>query len=342
MLTVHFHKSGRTVTCEKGRHLIELCDEGQSEVRFSCRAGACGACLIDVAHTPDGLSPMSAREKRTLERIGANLNHHRLACINRVMGDLDVGEVATTLSQEARATGEKTEFEGEVAATRLLAPLVREVSFTLIRPETISFLPGQYLAFTIRDHHQVRRSYSIVSIPANDRYVTICVRSVSGGMGSNFIHRIERGDKVRFHGPYGQFTLANPARKNLLFIANGTGIAPIMSMLHHLRQDHTTRRIRLYFGVRHIDDIFYQEELDRLVQTLPDFRYTICLSQPFTPWWKGYVGRVTNLLKDEITEKMATDHEVYVCGGRSMLEDARTILSDKGFSPNDIHHENFY
>jgi ferredoxin len=74
-------------------------------IKYSCRAGAYGACVIDVSTTPQGLNPMSARERRTQESVGAGLTRHRLACITRVMHELEIGEATTASSERAREAG---------------------------------------------------------------------------------------------------------------------------------------------------------------------------------------------------------------------------------------------
>ncbi|HEX9757167.1 MAG TPA: 2Fe-2S iron-sulfur cluster binding domain-containing protein [Nitrospiria bacterium] len=342
MPRVLFKKTGDTFTCEEGKYLLDLCEEHNCPIRFSCRAGACGACVIDVSVTPEGLNPMTAREKRTLETIGADLSKHRLACINRVLNDLEVGDATTTTSERARATGIRTGFEAEVVHTRHLTDIVREVTLKLIHPAIISFLPGQYLSFTIKDHEHIRRSYSISSSPEDRHRVTLCVRATSGGLGSNYIHRLEPGNRVQFDGPYGEFILNQSSHRAIIFIANGTGISPIMAMLRHLVDAKAKQKIQLYFGLRHANDIFYQEELEKIAKALPQFKYTLCLSQPFPNRWDGFVGRVTQLIEKEIKEVMAKTHEAYLCGGQGLINDSSKILLGKGFSEEQIYHENFY
>ena len=342
MPKVVFTKSGVSIPCEEGDYLLDLCEARESPIKFSCRAGACGACVIDIATTPEGLNAMSARERRTLESVGADLTRHRLACITRVMKDVEIGEATTASSERARQTGIRPGFEAEVIASRHLADQVREVTFRLIQPATISFLPGQYLSFTVADFDHIRRSYSLASSPADRRQVTVCVRAVSGGRGSNYIHRLEIGDHVRFDGPYGEFVLRQGSRRDVLLVANGTGVAPMMSILRHLIDAQSARSVRLYFGLRHVHDMFYQEELDQFARHLPNFQFRYCLSQPYPALWNGFVGRVTDLLASEVTQEVVARSESYLCGGRSMVDDAKAILLARGMPADAIYHEQFY
>jgi Na+-transporting NADH:ubiquinone oxidoreductase subunit F len=258
------------------------------------------------------------------------------------MHDLEIGAATTASSERARETGIRPGFEAEVVESRHLADQVREVSFRLIQPAAISFLPGQYLSFTVADFDHIRRSYSLASSPADRQHVTVCVRAVSGGRGSNYIHRLEPGDQVRFDGPYGDFVLRQSSVRDILLIANGTGVAPMMSMLRHLVDARSTRNVRLYFGLRHVHDLFYREELDQFAKHLANFRYRYCLSQPVPARWNGFVGRVTDLLRQDLTPAVAARSEAYLCGGHGLVEDAKAILLAGGVSADTIHHEQFY
>ncbi|MFZ5877340.1 MAG: FAD-binding oxidoreductase [Nitrospirota bacterium] len=342
MPNVVFRQSGQAFSCEPGDYLLDLVEAHGGTIKFSCRAGACGACVIDVSATPDGLNPMSARERRTLESVGADLSKHRLACVTRVMGDLEIGDATTAPSERAREAGIRPGFEAEVVESRHLADQVREVTFRLIQPAVISFLPGQYLSFTIEEFDHVRRSYSLASSPADRGRVTVCVRAVSGGRGSNYIHRLEPGDHVRFHGPHGEFTLQQSSVRDVLLIANGTGVAPMMSILRHLVDARSTRNVRLYFGLRHVHDLFYREELDQFAKRLPNFRYTYCLSQPDRSRWDGFVGRVTDKIREDVTREVASRSEAYLCGGHGLVEDAKAVLLAVGMPADAVYHEQFY
>ena len=113
-------------------------------------------------------------------------------------------------------------------------------------------------------------------------------------------------------------------------------------MLRNLVDAKAKQEIHLYFGLRHVRDIFYQEELLAFAKALPQFKFTFCLSQPFPERWTGPTGRVTVLLQQEIKEEMSPYHDVYLCGGLGLIKDAQKIFLDKGFTKEHIFHENFY
>jgi NAD(P)H-flavin reductase len=188
----------------------------------------------------------------------------------------------------------------------------------------------------------LRRSYSISTPPSDKGHFEICVRAVSGGHGSNFIHRLRSGTKLKVEGPVGDFTLREDSAKNILMIATGTGIAPIKSMLMHLLDTRSSRKIRLLFGLRHESDLFYTDLLRGLSAHYPEFSYHIALSAPDPNQWAGPRGRVTDLIQTLVTPARAQDTEVYLCGSASMIESSKELLIQKGFPAGELRHENFY
>jgi NAD(P)H-flavin reductase len=125
-------------------------------------------------------------------------------------------------------------------------------------------------------------------------------------------------------------------------IATGTGMSPIKSMLMHLLDTRSKRKIRLFFGVRHESDLFYTDLFRGLSSRNPEFSYDITLSSPNPQTWAGLRGRVTDLIEKKIQPADAETTEVYLCGGIQMIEDCRSHLQAKGFPDSVIHHENFY
>ena len=125
-------------------------------------------------------------------------------------------------------------------------------------------------------------------------------------------------------------------------ITTGTGMAPIKSMLMHLLDKKSSRKVRLFFGNRHETDLFYTDLFRGLKANYPEFEYDMILSSPNPKKWSGHNGRVTDLVEKNITEEDFINREVYICGGRKMLEDCKQILEEKKIPDTSIHFENFF
>ncbi len=230
-------------------------------------------------------------------------------------------------------------FSARVTAVRDLTYDVRQIDLALVDPPEMRFIAGQFVSFEIdRPGSAVRatRPYSIASSPTDAKNVQLLFNRVSGGPGSGFLFTLQPGDVTAFKGPVGSFTLRDSAR-DILFVATGTGIAPIRSMLQALAAAGSRRRMTLLWGLRAERDLYYQDELTGLRDRLPHFSFTTTLSQPGANW-RGAAGRVVPLVVSEIDTVANLD--VYLCGNGSMIREVRDIIRRTGLCP--IYTEQYY
>lgn len=232
----------------------------------------------------------------------------------------------------------------EVIEVKQLTHDVKEISLSLIEPPSLDFKAGQYIAIEITEIKDGRprlnnRPYSIVSPPDEKTVIKLCVNLVPGGPGSSYLHGLQIGEKVPFIYPLGYFIDKAEANAPILYVATGTGIAPIQSMIidliHHKRQ----QKMLLYWGLRNERDLYYQEFYAKLTQKHPSFECITTLSQP-TPEWKGTRGRVTLHILSDFDP--APNHEAYLCGNGNMIREVRTILLEKGMTKKSIHFEKYF
>jgi len=338
MPRITFTADDKQVVAHDGDWLYDVCSEAGASVPFSCKAGACGTCATEVMGSQDGLGRATARELRTLGAAGLDPARYRLPCMCSVEGDVVFGRSAS-----AAASAALPALELEVESFRRLNLTVAEVRF-FVGNDGFAFLPGQYLVFPIPSadgKEVIRRSYSISTPPSDRRHVELCVRAVAGGHGSNWVHRLRPGMKVKAEGPVGDFVLRDGAR-DLLMVATGTGMSPVKSMLLHLLDQRSPRRVRLFFGVRTYQDLFYLDLLRGLEAHYPAFSYQLVLSSPDPAVWTGKRGRVTDLVREQVSEADAATTEAYLCGSRGMIDEVAAILRGKGFAADHVHFENFY
>lgn len=223
-------------------------------------------------------------------------------------------------------------FKARVTAVRDLTQDVRQIGLTLVDPPGMRFDAGQFVSFEIDragSPFPATRPYSIASGPRERTSIELLFNRVPEGPGSSYLFGLQNGDETTFKGPVGSFTLRNNER-DILFVATGTGIAPIRSMLWALADAGSTRRIRLYWGVRSERDVYYEDEWAVLRNRLPRFSSITTLSQPGESW-RGAVGRVGPRVVNEITTVANVD--VYLCGNGSMIRDVRDAIRLKGLCP---------
>jgi len=217
---------------------------------------------------------------------------------------------------------------------------VRQLDLRLVEPATIEFKPGQFISFETphpESGRLVTRAYSIASPPSRPGVVTLLFNRVSGGPGSTLLYGFKEGDTTRFKGPAGHFTLRDDPGRDLLFVATGTGITPIWSMLLANAERPDPRPATLFWGLRSQRDLYYQEDLRSLAQKMPNLTTVLTLSRP-EPGWSGATGRVQQLVEERVTS--VAHLAVYLCGSGGMIADVTKTLQQKGLCP--IYREKWY
>ncbi len=122
-------------------------------------------------------------------------------------------------------------FQTQLVEKQQLTKDVLFLKFDLDEPKEIQFVPGQYLImFVPKDNDHVRRQYSIASSPSQNHSVELLIKLIPGGVASGYVEKLTVGEIVRFDGPGGRFVL-NGNQKHKVFLATGTGIAPMRSIL---------------------------------------------------------------------------------------------------------------
>ncbi len=232
----------------------------------------------------------------------------------------------------------------KVIEVKRLTVDVKEISLKLIDPPALAFKAGQYVAIEVmetRDGHQRlnNRPYSIASPPEEKDVIKLCANLVPGGPGSTFLHSLAVGTEVPFLYPLGFFIVKGHEPTPLLFVATGTGIVPIKSMIIDLLSRGSTRPMMLLWGLRREEDCYYQDEFEALARQHPSFQYDLTLSQASSRW-RGLRGRVTEHILDEIPS--IENLEAYLCGNMAMIKEVRLLLLEKGLSKKEIHFEKFY
>ena len=134
----------------------------------------------------------------------------------------------------------------------------------------IAALPGQFVGIAIKDGKGSPwyRSYSLLADEQGN--MQICVKKVPAGRGSNYLHTLKVNDQIDIIAPLGYFGFPKKLTSNLLFIATGTGIVPILSLLENLPKDFNGTA-RLIFGVRHEQDLFYQDRIQIITKKQPNY-----------------------------------------------------------------------
>ncbi len=199
----------------------------------------------------------------------------------------------------------------------------------------IPFTPGQYASFLIGDK---RRPFSFASLPT-DPELEFIISTAPGGVGSTYAQALQVGDTVAFLSPYGRFVLQPESPRPLIFIATGTGIAPVRVLILQALQTTTPPvSLTLFFGNYNERYSIFNEEFIHLSHIQPGFIYVPILSDPTTQWL-GAKGWVTQVVPRQITN--VPDFDFYICGNPDMVKDMSAVLEQAKVPSTQIYREAF-
>lgn len=293
--------------------------------------GLCGMCRVRVEK---GGQPHTPEELKRLAREELDLGW-RLSC--RVVMD---STVAVLLNEEELNAPLR---EARVAAIRDLNYDTKRFTFSFDGPP-FNFHAGQFVQIEVPSQtsggETVHRAYSIASDPADSTGIDLIVRRVPSGRSTSYLHdRLKVGDSVKLSGPHGLFRL-RPTSSPALFIAGGSGIAPLEAMLLEARRVARAKPITLVFGGVSSDDLYDLELIKSLGDGLENFTFLPTISgEDRTGCWKGERGLVT-----EVIGRQGFDYgalEVYLCGSPGMIDACVRSLTAMGVAPSRIYFDRF-
>jgi len=209
-----------------------------------------------------------------------------------------------------------------------------QLDIHLENPDTMDFIPGQFISLKVSDSSF--RAYSISSSNKDNQNISIILTVAHSGVGSNYVRGLKIGNAIHFIGPSGRFHLAEKVTQEIIFMVTGTGIAPVLSMLNELISQSCTSKINVLFGLRSEEDIFAEDFLQECFQKLPNFEYKICISNP-SDNWTGLKGRITDFYKID----SPADVQTYICGNPFMVEDVVKLFKHAGVTESQLHREKF-
>jgi ferredoxin-NADP reductase len=233
-----------------------------------------------------------------------------------------------------------------IRAIRPETPTVR--TFTLSLPSWAGHRAGQHvdLRLTAEDGYSVERSYSIASEPERTGEIDLTIERIEGGEVSTFLHDDAMvGDRIELRGPIGGYFVWDAggamAAEPLFLVAGGSGIVPLMAMLRDRSAAGRHNPARLLFSSRHLEEVIYRDELDRLAAPADGFAvaHTLTRSQP--PGWTGYARRIDDRMIGEVLEPLGAGARCFICGPTALVEVASSALVRLGLPADRIRTERF-
>lgn len=200
------------------------------------------------------------------------------------------------------------------------------------KQKEFSFKPGQFVELTVFGVGEV--PFSITSNPNTKGYFQLCIRNIGNVSGA--LHRMKEGSKVGVRGPFGKgyFPYEKMKNHNVLIIAGGLGLAPLMSLIRYIldnREDY--KDIMIIYGAVNPDSILYKDNI-KYWTTREDIEVCLTVDNPDDKW-TGEIGVCTKLIPR--VSFSPGDTYVVVCGPPVMYKHVVQELEKKEFDPENIY-----
>jgi CDP-4-dehydro-6-deoxyglucose reductase len=257
-----------------------------------------------------------------------------LLCCARPLEDIVV---------ECREVGGLTGIKPRILPARVAKKeqLVHDVialHLQLPASERLHFLAGQYLEFILKDGK--RRAFSLANAPHDAEFLQLHIRVIPGGTFSAYVaNEMQEKAILRLEAPFGNFFLREDSQKPAIFVAGGTGFAPVKGIIEHMLHNNIQREIILYRGARQLQDLYMHDLCEKWAEFTPHLTYIPVISEPEEVSWQGRTGLVHEAVLAD--HKDLSGFQAYVCGAPGMCEVAHHSFVAQGLSPDEFFSDAF-
>lgn len=207
------------------------------------------------------------------------------------------------------------------------------------------FTPGQYVEIWIPGSPYLSRAYSIANTPRDDGSIELHLHRVEGGRLSDWaFQQMKQGDRVQVRGPLGHFTMRSPLDQPLLFIAGGTGFAPIKALIEQQLKLMPQREMQLFWGMRDMHDCYALGLIVAWAEKYPNLRLTLAAEQGLDAFHIPHgitvmAGNVALAVRQ--SHFPIAGHDAYVAGPPSMIPLVVDVLHEAGITSAHIVIDSF-
>ena len=304
---------------------------------YECNAGSCGTCKVElVAGAIDSMRPDApglAEIDRARNRV--------LSCQARPASDC---AIKVRLRPANVPVHRPARFEAVLEAVRDLTHDMREFRFRA-HEGAPGFLPGQYALFELPGL-DAPRTYSMSNADDGSGAWEFIVRRVPGGAGSAALFdRVPVGGSITLDGPYGLAYLRAESPRDIVCIAGGSGLAPVLSIARGAVRDPRLagRNVHVFYGARERIDLCGETELCALPgwgERL-HFHPALSMAAADAQGWTGRLGFIHEIAREFIGERWH-DFEYYFAGPPPMVEAVQRMLIDQRVPFPQVHFDRFY
>jgi CDP-4-dehydro-6-deoxyglucose reductase len=319
--SVKIEPSGHTFKVEENESILEAALRHGISLPYGCRSGACGSCVAkvvagEIKYDGENHPPAVTDEEHSLGMTAL--------CQAQAASDLVIESREATVEQDIQVRT----LPCRIADMQRLNHDVMQLKLKLPSTDRLQFFAGQYIDLLLKDGRH--RSFSLANPPHADELLELHIRHVEGGeFTSEVFDHMHVKDILRIEGPHGQFFLREDSDHPIIFMAGGTGFAPIKAMIEHALAADITRPMHLYWGARAKEDLYMHDYAQTLSAQHAHIRYTPVLSEPKAEdSWDGKIGYVHEAILSDHADLSA--YEIYAAGPPSMVYAGRDHFPARG------------
>lgn len=322
---ITIRNSGHRITAEPGESILQAALREGLILPYGCRDGACGSCKGKLV---EGSVDYGKYANRALSDSERKLGF-TLFCQARPLSDVVIE------AREVRKAGDIQIRTLPCRVQKMERPIDDVIILYLRLPtnERLQFLAGQYMDVMLKDG--TRRSFSMANAPHDDELLQLHVRHVPGGTFTDHVFgKMKERDILRFEAPLGTFFLREDSVKPVIFVATGTGFAPIKAIIESALAKGIARPMTLYWGGRRPDDLYMRHLPDKWALEHHEFKFIPVISDALPEdRWSGRSGLVHHAVMQDFPD--LSNHQVYVCGVPVMVDAARLDFTTSCALPED-------
>ncbi len=329
--TIRLLPSGHAFQAKSSQTIVEAAIDAGVHLPYGCRNGACGACkgkvVLGKVHLEDYQSSVISEDEI---RNGMTLFCKAIALENLT---IEIKELVITNNIRPKI------FPVRVESLEALTHDVMLMKLKLPSTDKLQFVAGQYLEFLLKDGK--RRAFSIASPSYESSLLEIHLRLIPGGEFTEYVFKeMKEKSILRVEGPFGNFFLRDDSTKPIIFVAGGTGFAPIKGMIEESIEKKLTRPIKLYRGARVLEDLYMDALCKKWANEFKHIEYIPVLSESLTEdAWQGRTGLVHEAVLEDFVN--LNDYQLYCCGAPQMVEVAHKAFIAQGLPEDEFYSDAF-
>ena len=247
-------------------------------------------------------------------------------------------KVAEILDEHVSVVGyeDREKIKSQIMNIKELKNEIIEYTFEFLDKKVIDYKAGQFILVKIQESPEMFRAYSISSYNENGRTLSVTIKKMDDGFGTNIIfNNFKVGDIVELEGPLGRELVVDKNHKKVLLVAGGIGVTPFIPIVTDIiKSNNDIETVKLVYGANKGNEFIYTDEFKELENMGTKFELVPVVA--FEDDWKGEKGFVTDYIKkmDDLDE-----YKIYMCGPPPMVNASMRVFEQLETDKRNIYYE---